>query len=120
MDQKSLEHVLSPLEQEYDRIIKLLKNKRQSLEKSQSQVADMCGISFTTVSAIERGIQVCSAMTLIGYLRALHMDYADLDLHHSSQNNGNATILPELAEAISVLSPEQQTRLILIINAVFN
>ena len=120
MDQKALEHVLTPLEQEYDRIIKLLKERRQSLEKSQSQIADKCGISFTTISAIERGIQVCSAMTLIGYLNALHMDYADLDLHHRSQNSSNAAILPELAEAISRLSSDQQARLILIINAAFN
>ena len=54
MDQKTLEHELTPLEQEYDRIIKLLKERRQSLEKSQSQIADKCGISFTTISAIER------------------------------------------------------------------
>ncbi len=120
MNQNTLTSDTTPLEQEYDRIIKLLRNRRQSMERSQADIATKCGISFTTISAIERGIQVCSAMTLIGYLRSLHMDYADLDLHHSSQNSGNAAILPELSKAISALSPEQQTRLISVINAVFN
>ena len=120
MNQNTLTSDTTPLAQEYERIIKLLKERRQSMERSQADIATKCGISFTTISAIERGIQVCSAMTLIGYLRSLHMDYADLDLHHISKTSADTTILPELAEAISTLSPEQQTRLILIINAVFN
>lgn len=120
MNQNTLTSDTTPLEQEYDRIIKLLRNRRQSMERSQADIAAKCGISFTTISAIERGIQVCSAMTLIGYLRALHMDYADLDLYHRSQTSTHTPVIPELTKAISTLSPDQQTRLISIINAAFN
>lgn len=120
MNQNTLTSDTTPLAQEYDRIIKLLKERRQSMERSQADIAAKCGISFTTISAIERGIQVCSAMTLIGYLRSLHMDYADLDLHRSCKTSTDTTVLPELAEAISRLSSDQQARLILIINAAFN
>jgi len=67
------------LQEEYDRIIKELKRTRQRMDISQADIAQKCGISFSTVSAIERGVQNCSTTTLIGYLWALHLSYSDLE-----------------------------------------
>lgn len=103
------------LQAEYDRIIRELKHTRQRKEISQADIAEKCGISFTTVSAIERGIQNCSTTTLIGYLGALHLTYSDLE---KPQDEAVAFPTPKISPAVQdrleTLSYEQQEQLMAI------
>lgn len=96
------------LQAEYDRIIRELKRTRQRKEISQADVAEKCGISFTTVSAIERGIQNCSTTTLIGYLWALHLTYSDLE---PAKTAAEPKISPAVQDKLETLSHDQQEKL---------
>ena len=105
------------LQAEYDRIIKELKRTRQRKEVSQADVAEKCGISFTTVSAIERGIQNCSTTTLIGYLWALNLTYSDLE---PAKTDLEQKISPAVQDKLETLSHEQQEKLMNIPAGLFN
>ncbi|MBR6848919.1 MAG: helix-turn-helix transcriptional regulator [Lachnospiraceae bacterium] len=105
------------LQADYDRIIKELKRTRQRKEVSQADIAEKCGISFTTVSAIERGIQNCSTTTLIGYLWALNLTYSDLE---PAKPNLEPKISPAVQDKLETLSHDQQEKLMNIPSGLFN
>lgn len=105
---------------EYERIITLLRSRRIRKNITQQTVADKSGVSFTNISAIERGVQVCSAVTLIGFIRAVDFDYADLDKNAPQREDSRRKYInPKLLDAIEDLSEVEQDKLLNMIKMMF-
>lgn len=105
---------------EYERIIALLRSRRIRKNITQQTVADKSGVSFTNISAIERGVQVCSAVTLIGFIRAVDFDYADLDKNAPQREDSRRKYInPKLLDAIEDLSEVEQDKLLNMIKMMF-
>ena len=56
-----------------------LKGKRIRNGLTQQDVADICGVSVSTVCAWERGLSVPSSSHLIKYMRALKLEPVEID-----------------------------------------
>ncbi len=97
---------------EYRRIISILKNKRYALDLNQRDIATKAGVSFSNISAIERGHLICGADSLIGYIKAIGCKYADFDTE-------NKYILPELKDAIEDLSEDDQKKVLSMIKTIW-
>lgn len=105
---------------EYQRIIETLRARRIRKNITQQTVADKSGVSFTNISAIERGVQVCSAVTLIGYIRAVEFSYSDLDKDAPFKDDyRHKYINPKLLDAIEDLSEVEQEKLLNMIKMMF-
>lgn len=86
---------------------KRLKYFRQNAKLTQPQMSEMCNISPSHISAIERGIYMCSAMTLVNYAQTLNMSLNEL-----VGLKENHSVMPELLMELSALDPQQQERLL--------
>ncbi len=105
---------------EYQRIIETLRARRIRKNITQQTVADKSGVSFTNISAIERGVQVCSAVTLIGYIRAVEFSYSDLDKDAPFKDDYRRKYInPKLLDAIEDLSEVEQEKLLNMIKMMF-
>lgn len=62
------------LKTSYDLIIQKLKSKREELQITQLDIAKKCNCSFSTISSIERGNQIATAVNLFGYMEAVGID----------------------------------------------
>lgn len=105
---------------EYQRIIETLRARRIRKNITQQTVADKSGVSFTNISAIERGVQVCSAVTLIGYIRAVEFSYSDLDKDAPFKDDYRRKYInPKLLDAIEDLPEIEQEKLLNMIKMMF-
>ena len=86
---------------------KRLQDCREAQKITQAEMAEACGLSKNYISAIERGINKCSAYTLVAYADKLNMSLDELvgrDYAHQ--------ILPELRSILSKCNDEQQTKIL--------
>ena len=79
---------------------KRLKEYREERKVTQKEMAAACGLSKNYISAMERGINKCSARTLISYSRKLDMSLDELV--------SGVRILPELREILGNMDEEKQ------------
>ena len=103
------------LEKKYKNLIQMLKAKRESLKLTQQNIADKCGVSFTNISAIERGTQVCSSITLIGYMEAVGISFRSLEDSPSEVPNvpnvSNVSSKSVLSSFLECISEEEQMKI---------
>ncbi len=104
---------LHKIRESYDDIIKRLLHERQVANIPQKWIADQCCVSTSNISAIERGLNIPSAITFLAYINALGFSII------GSDPNASHGLPPELYRKIKLLSPEQQDKLLTIINAAF-
>ena len=91
---------------------KRLQECRKSRNVTQEEMADACGLSKNYISAMERGINKCSAQTLIAYGAKLGMS---LDEIVGNKND----VIPELQQALKNLSEEKQEKVLQVIRIFF-
>ena len=100
------------LEKKYKNLIQMLKAKRESLKLTQQNIADKCGVSFTNISAIERGTQVGSSLTLIGYMEAVGISFRSLEDSPSEVPNvPNVSSKSVLSSFLECISEEEQMKI---------
>ncbi len=105
-------------EEEYRRIVSILKTRRIRLGITQEEAGTKSGVSFANISAIERNVQSCSAVTLIGYIRAVDLDYAELDKNYNEKAD-KRNIISELRERLESLNEVEQRRVLDIVKAMY-
>lgn len=86
---------------------------REAKKITQAEMAQVCHLSKNYISAIERGVNKCTAQTLIAYAEKLDMS---LDELIGRENTGN--IIPELRRILSSMEPEQQKKILQIIHLI--
>ena len=86
---------------------------REAKKITQAEMALACHLSKNYISAIERGVNKCTAQTLIAYAEKLDMS---LDELIGRENTGN--IIPELRRILSSMEPEQQKKILQIIHLI--
>ena len=86
---------------------------REAKKITQAEMAQACHLSKNYISAIERGVNKCTAQTLIAYAEKLDMS---LDELIGRENTGN--IIPELRRILSSMEPEQQKKILQIIRLI--
>ena len=84
-----------------------LKECREERNVTQKEMAAACGLSKNYISAMERGINKCSARTLIAYSMKLDMSLDELV--------SGVRILPELREILGNMDGENQRKVLEII-----
>lgn len=90
---------------------KKLQEHRKAKGITQAEMAKACGLSKNYISAVERGINNCSAKTLITYATKLGISLDEL-IGKEKKNNVN----PELLEKLHSMSIKEQKELIKIID----
>jgi len=88
---------------------KRLKECRRSCKVTQQEMAAACGLSKNYISAMERGINKCSAQTLITYANKLNMSLDEL------VGNRKSAVLPELRMLLESTDENTQRKLIEVI-----
>ena len=83
-----------------------LQECRQSRKVTQQEMADACGLSKNYISAMERGINKCSAQTLIAYARKLNMSLDEL------VGKEKSVILPELRALLEQTDMQTQKKIL--------
>ena len=107
-------------QEEYDRIIKILKRKRKEKDMSQSEVALMCDVSFNGISAMERGLYNSSATVLLAYMRAVGLSFSDIEPNNNRNNEKEKDKnLQRIEEIYMKLDDKDRTKLISIIETMF-
>ena len=86
---------------------------RETKKVTQAEMAKACNLSKNYISAIECGVNKCTAQTLIAYAEKLDMS---LDELIGREKSGN--IIPELRRILSTMEPEQQKKILQIINLI--
>ena len=86
---------------------------REAKKITQAEMALACHLSKNYISAIERGVNKCTAQTLIAYAEKLDMS---LDELIGRENTGN--IIPELRRILSSMELEQQKKILQIIRLI--
>lgn len=86
---------------------------RESKKVTQAEMAKFCGLSKNYISAIERGINNCSAHTLISYAEKLDISIDEL----VGRKNTNA-IIPELQIVLSHMTDSQQQKILQLIKII--
>ena len=79
---------------------------RESKKITQAEMAQACHLSKNYISAIERGVNKCTAQTLIAYAEKLDMS---LDELIGRENTGN--IIPELRRILSCISSRMPAKI---------
>ena len=90
---------------------KKLQEYRKAKGITQAEMAKACGLSKNYISAVERGINNCSAKTLIAYAVKLDMSLDEL-IGKEKRND----IIPELLERVHSMSVKEQGKLLQIID----
>ena len=88
---------------------KRLKECRRSCKVTQQEMAAACGLSKNYISAMERGINKCSAQTLITYANKLNMSLDELVVNRKS------AVLPELRMLLESTDENTQRKIIEVI-----
>ena len=88
---------------------KRLKECRRSCKVTQQEMAAACGLSKNYISAMERGINKCSAQTLITYANKLNMSLDEL------VGNRKSAVLPELRMLLESTDENTQRKIIEVI-----
>ena len=90
---------------------KKLQEHRKAKGITQAEMAKVCGLSKNYISAMERGINNCSAKTLIAYAIKLDMSLDEL-IGKEKRND----IIPELLKRLHSMSVKEQKKLIQIVD----
>lgn len=104
---------------EYDRIIKILKRKRKEKEMSQSEVALQCGVSFNGISSMERGLYNSSATVLLAYMYALGLSFSDIEPNNRNNEKEKDKNLQRIEEIYQKLDDKDKTKLMAMIETMF-
>ena len=91
-----------------------LQECRQAQKVTQKEMADACGLSKNYISAMERGINKCSAQTLIAYANKLNMSIDEL------VGKEKSTILPELRLTLEGADIQTQKKILDMIHLMQN
>lgn len=83
-----------------------LQECRQSRKVTQREMANACGLSKNYISAMERGINKCSAQTLITYANKLNMSLDEL------VGKKKSAILPELRSFLEQTDVQVQKKIL--------
>ncbi len=108
---------------EFRRIVSLLRARRIQLDYSQKEISEKAGASYANISALERGTLVCSAETLIGYIRAVDYRYGWLDQKAAGESpieKSRNVINPKLLDALSALSEEDQEKVLAMVKTLWS
>ena len=92
-----------------------LQECREAKKITQAEMAAACGLSKNYISALERGINKCSAQTLITYASKLDMSIDEL-----VGKTNKSDILPELRQTIEKCNYQQQTKILQMIKLMMN
>lgn len=84
-----------------------LQECREARKVTQQEMATACGLSKNYISALERGINKCSAQTLIAYAAKL-----DMSLDELVGISGKNDIIPELRHILEESNHQQQMRIL--------
>jgi len=103
----------SPIEEKYAKMIRNMKKIREEKGVTQQEIANDCGLSKNYVSSLERGVNRCSAETLIGYAECLGVPVSSL----VGEMTGNK-IIPELQAILSGLDEKTQRKIAKVIELV--
>ena len=90
---------------------KKLQEHRKAKGITQAEMAKACGLSKNYISAVERGINNCSAKTLIAYATKL-----DISLDELVGREKRNKVDPELLERLHSMNVKKQKELIQIID----
>ena len=82
-----------------------LQECREAKKITQAEMAAACGLSKNYISALERGINKCSAQTLITYASKLDMSIDEL-----VGKTNKSDILPELSKSAIINSKRKYCR----------
>lgn len=91
-----------------------LQKYRKKKRVTQSEMAEYCGLSKNYISALERGVNRCNAQTMIDYAQKLEVSLDVLAGIKSTKKD--SPILPEIQEELSLMSIEDQRKLLEILH----
>ena len=83
-----------------------LQSCREARKVTQAEMAAACGLSKNYISAMERGVNKCSAQTLIAYADKLDMSLDEL------VGKKQGTIIPELKRLLETCDEQQQKKVL--------
>lgn len=86
---------------------------REAKKVTQAEMAKACNLSKNYISVIERGVNKCTAQTLIAYAETL-----DMSLDELTGREKTGSIIPELQRNLAAMEPEQQKKILQIINLI--
>ena len=92
------------LKTSYNLIVQKLKSKREELQLTQLDIAKRCNCSFSTISSIERGNQIATAVNLFGYMEAVGIDVNSFI--------ADSKVSEEWVRFLELLSKEEQEELL--------
>ena len=92
---------------------KRLQECRESRKVTQAEMALACELSKNYISAMERGVNKCSAKTLIAYAGKLGMSIDEI------VGTDNIKIIPVLRQKLEELSDEDQEKILKVIRILY-
>ena len=101
--------------QEYRNMVKKMKQERESRGITQQEVAHKCNLTKNYISSLERGLNKCSAETLILYAKAINVPVSVLVGDMADQE-----IDPELQSFIASLDSKTQKKILNVIKAMLS
>ena len=92
-----------------ERIGSRLQKCREDAHVTQKEMADACSLSKNYISALERGVNKCSVLTLLGYCEKLEMTPNEI------LGFGDSEINVELRTLLSKQSAEKQKDILTVV-----